>query len=328
MILLFYFFRKEFRGLEVTNTKAWWSSFINGMFEFSHRIDVIWEFINARILIVKKINFKANKNLVAITVIKDDIERLKKFLKHHRDLGIRQFAFLDDHSTDGTREYLQEQHDVELFESSDPYSSMRRDAWINRILTYYGSDRWYAVLDSDELLIYDNCEKCKIDEFIALIEKEKKTAVSGKMIDMYFYNGTEYFDRAGYFENQKKRKLHITTGGMRYRIFGLLAYLSKTPLFFFNDKMIYHSHFLFPLEKKIKRNALALLHYKFLKGDLEKYKERVKNKCMSNDSKEYKKYIEKMSNENLFFYDENVSEKYIGSKSLVESGLLEELDIK
>jgi hypothetical protein len=330
MILLFCFFRKEFKGLEVANAKAWRSNFIKRIYVFgySSMIERIWEFINARILIVKKLNFKANRNLIAITVIKDDLKNLRKFLKHHRNLGIRQFAFLDDNSTDGTREYLQEQQDVELFESSDSYLSGRRVAWINRILAYYGSNRWYAVLDSDELLVYDNYEKCKIDEFITLIEKEKKTAVSGKMIDMYFHNGTEYFDKTGYFENKKNRKMSNTTGGMRYRIFGLQVNLSKTPLLFFNDKMIYQAHFLFSLDEKIKKNALALLHYKFLDGDLGKYKERVNNKCMHNDSEEYKKYIEKMNDENLNFYDENISEKYIGSKSLIENGLLKGLDIK
>jgi hypothetical protein len=330
LILLFIFSGKEFRGLQVTNAKAWRVNFIKRMFVFGifHAIEMIREFINAKIFAVKKLDFRTNKNLVAIIVIKDDLERLKKFLKHHRNLGIRQFAFLDDHSTDGTREYLQEQQDIELFESSDSFFSVRKEAWVNRILAYYGFDRWYAILDSDELLVYDNYEKCKIDEFIALIEKEKKAGVSGKMIDMYFHNGTEYFDKVEYFESKKYSRMHLSTGGMRYRIFGLQAVLSKTPLFFFDDKTIYHLHFLFPFDKKIKKNALALLHYKFLEGDLEKYKERVEKKCMYNYSQEYKKYVEKMSDENLSFYDENVSEKYMGSKIFVESGLLEGLDIK
>jgi len=327
-VVLFSFFSKKFKGLEVPNSKIWLRNFrkraLNSV-GFSV-FPMFREFIKTDIFIVRKINFKMNKDLIAICVIKNDLEKLKKFLEHHRKLGIKQFAFLDDNSSDGTKEFLLVQNDVELFESRDSFFTDRKTAWINRILAYYGFDRWYAVLDSDELLVYDNCEIYKIDEFIISIEKENITAVSGKMIDMYFHNGMEYFDKTGYFGGKYAGFIPNPTGGMRYRIFKMQASLGKTPLFFMDNKTIYHIHCLFPFEKNFQRkNILALLHYKFLEGDLEKYKERVKNKSMYKGSEEYKQYIEKMNDGNLSFYDKNVSEKFIGSCSLVENNLLEKL---
>jgi hypothetical protein len=326
-VLLLTFFCKKFKGLEFSNAEIWMRNFRKRLVKRWFAISLFKEFINANIFIVKKLNFKINKNLIVICVIRNDLDKLKKFLEHHRNLGVKQFAFLDDHSTDGTKEFLLAQADVELFESSDPFITVRKEAWINRILAYYGFNRWYAVLDSDELLVYDNYETHKIDELIALAKRWSITAFSGMMIDMYFHNGTEYFDKTGYFEGKFFNLFPHPMGGMRYRFFGTQVGLGKTPVFFFDNKTIYHIHNLFPFEKNFqKKNTLALLHYKFLDSDLEKYMERVKNKCMSNDSEEYKIYIEKMNNKNLSFYDKNISEKYMGSKSFVENELIEKLE--
>jgi len=326
------FTRKKIKGLVVPNIKKWMSNFRKRMLilqlPLSGAIETLKAFVNTDIFIVKNLNFKTNKNLIAICVIRNDLEKLKKFLEHHRNLGIKQFAFLDDNSTDGTKEYLQEQQDVELFGSSDSYATSRKDAWVNRIMAYYGIDRWYAVLDSDELLVYDNCEKFKIDKFIALMKNENIKSVSGKMIDIYFYNEMEYFDKTGYFDYYKSVYLY-SSGGMRHRIFGIQTPLRKTPLFFFDDKSISFAHYLFPFEKKShKKNSIALLHYKFLESDLEKYKERIKNNCMHNGSHEYKKYVEKIENGKLNYYDESISEKYENSKNLVKNSLMETLDFQ
>jgi hypothetical protein len=326
--VLLSFSSKKFKGLEIPNAKIWLRNFRKRALNSvgSSVFPMFKEFIKADIFIVRKINFKTNKNIIAICVIRNDLEKLKKFLEHHRKLGIKQFAFLDDHSSDGTKEFLLAQDDVELFESSDSFFTERKEAWINRILAYYGFNRWYAVLDSDELLVYDDCEEYKIDEFVALMEKGNITAASGKMIDMYFHNGTEYFDKIGYFDGEYTRFMPNPTGGMRYRVFKMQMYLGKTPLFFLDSKIIYHIHCLFPFEKNFqKKDVLALLHYKFLEGDLEKYKERASNESMYNGSEEYKQYIEKINSGDLSFYDENVSEKFVSSNTLVENKLVAEL---
>ena len=270
-------------------------------------------------------------------MIKNDIERLKAFLEHYRKLGVNQFAFLDDKSTDGTKEFLLLQNDVELFASSQNFFTNRKEAWLNRILAYYDFNRWYLVVDSDELLVYDDFENRSLIQFINLLEKDNVTAVSGMMVDMYskevnsskktnIYDGVDYFDKSGYFQKGYSRFIPNPTGGMRYRCFGLQITLGKTPLFFMDDKTVYHMHWLFPFEKNFQKDkSIALLHYKFLSGDVEKYKERVNRKCMNNDSEEYKQYMEKMDGEALIFFDEKVSEKFTSSQSLVENGLIEEV---
>jgi hypothetical protein len=338
--IILLFGSKKVRGLEIPNHAIWFKNFRKrALNSVGNNIYIMFkEFRKSEIHIEKYLGFRDNKNVIVVCVVKNDMERVKIFLEHYRKLEINQFVFLDDKSTDGTKEFLQSQKDVELFTSSQDFFTERKEAWINRILAYYGFNRWYLVVDSDELLIYDDFEKRSLAQFVNLLEKKNITAAIGIMIDMYsknrsylgekvnIYDGIDYFDKIGYFDGRYFRWMPNPVGGMRYRIFGIQIGLGKTPLFFLDNKTIYHIHCLFPFEKNFQKpKSIALLHYKFLLGDIEKYKERIDKKSMFNDSEEYKKYIEKMTDGNLSFYDENVSEKYIDSQSLVKNGLLEKL---
>lgn len=326
--------------LETSNIKTWFRNFKRMALHFANTkylFTLFNEFLKSDIQIEKNLGFKDNLNLIAICVIRNDIEKLKIFLEHHRKLGITQFAFLDDKSTDGTKEFLLAQNDVELFKSSQDFQSIRKVAWINNILAYYDFNRWYLVMDSDELLVYDNFENKSIIQFINSLEKENMSSASGMMVDMYkkdanfsrmenanIYDGVDYFDKNGYFSTKNS----IISGGVRYRCLGVQQFLEKTPLFCLDDKTVYLIHDIFPLEKNFQQNkkTIALLHYKFLSGDIEKYKERIERKAMANDSKCYKQYMEKIEKNNIIsFYDENISEKFIGSDSLIKHNLLEKI---
>jgi len=332
------FGKKKIKGLEVLDIAIWFENFKKrALNSVGANIYLMFkEFIKSDIDIEKSLGFEKNKKLIVICVIKNDIKRLKIFLEHYRKLGVNQFAFLDDKSTDGTKDFLLSQKDVELFASSQIFFTERKEAWINRILAYYGFNRWYLVVDSDELLVYDDFENYSLTQFIKLLEKKNITAVTGIMVDMYskeqsnlsektnIYADIDHFDKIGYFDGKYYRFMPNPTGGMRYRVFGMQMTLGKTPLFFMDNKTIYHIHCLFPFERNFQKpKGIALLHYKFLSGDIEKYKERVSSKVMYKGSEEYKQYIEKIEENGLIdFYDEKVSEKYINSQTLVEASLL------
>ena len=94
--------------------------------------------------------------------------------------------------------------------------------------------------------------------------------------------------------------------------------LTKYPLFYFIKGDIQcGSHFQYPFSPNCGVPCTtALLHYKFLKSDLEKYMNRVKLGNYANDSEEYKKYIEVYNKgKNISLYNEK-SIKYINSESL------------
>jgi hypothetical protein len=303
---------------------------------------LIKEFLTTRLLITEDKNFRNNSNITVICIVRNDIERIKQFLIHYRKLGNIQFSFLDDQSTDGTKEFLLQQADVELFVCVKRYTTIRRDAWINQLLLYYGFNRWFIVVDSDELLVYDNYEKNTIPTLIRHCKRRKITACSAMMLDMYPkssdlakgllenpYKEINYFDKSGYHVDETQTLLHKITGGMRSRYFGINPILSKTPLFYFEPDTIYvSSHYLYPFRKNFEDiGHLVLLHYKFLPGDIEKYTERITDKNMTSNSVQYAAYMEKISgSEKVEFYSPGISEKYENSQTLIKYKIIQKLD--
>jgi hypothetical protein len=53
------------------------------------------------------------QELRAFLVVRDEIARLPDVFRHHRGLGIERFFVVDNGSSDGTLEFLQDQSDVQ-----------------------------------------------------------------------------------------------------------------------------------------------------------------------------------------------------------------------
>lgn len=125
--------------------------------------------------------------LIALAAVRDEMPRLPDFLRHHRRIGVDRFVFVDNGSTDGTFEYLQEQPDVILFQSHDDYfvagMGMR---WINHLLDTFVNDHWCLFLDADELFVAPGIEtKEDFSRFTAYLDANGYNAVGGFMLDMH-----------------------------------------------------------------------------------------------------------------------------------------------
>ena len=108
------------------------------------------------------------------------------FLDHYRALGPVSFIIVDDHSTDGTREFLQSQPDVTLYQPR-PGSTYSRDkrAWRSEILDACADGRWCLVSDIDEHLVYRDMANTPLQSLIAELEREGAEALLCVMVDMY-----------------------------------------------------------------------------------------------------------------------------------------------
>lgn len=273
---------------------------------------------------------------IVICVVKNDVRKIKEFYQHYRNLGVKKFAMLDNDSTDGTFDWLIKQEDTDLFKTTIPYSTNRRQAWINKIVSYYGFNKWYLIVDSDELLMYEDMENRSLSELIDFAALNKISRVRTLTVDMYSNqlfkeennNDEEYVSKYIYFDSNnyrecKRYSFHHVEGGMRVRMFKgensrFAPYLTKYPLMFFESGDIqYNSHFSFPFYKNFKSPCWgALFHYKFLSSDMQKYKEIAESGSFYGGSYEYKQYIRiYQENPNMSFIHSN-SEKYTDSSSL------------
>lgn len=302
-------------------------------------------FLDAKLkYISKKINIDCiGEQPIIICVEKNDLKKVKTLIEHHKSLGFQYFVFIDNGSTDGTIEFLKKLDNVDIIASETEYYTLAKEAWENRILFYYGFDKWYLILDSDELFNYIGSEKNLINDHIKMLENRGIKRELSFLVDMYsktsifsssedFKNDFCYFDYNTYKLQANRRFIQIT-GGPRYRNFISKGkhkefMLSKYAFFYFEKGDIQsNSHYTFPFYKNLNLQPTSvLMHYKFVDNDLEKYKKIIKSGNYSDGSEDYKLYMQNYEkNRNLNFYYKD-SIKFINSHSLQKINILKELN--
>lgn len=331
--------KKYERGYEgVVNARDWRDLFKRYTIVAAYRSGSIEEFVtefyNTHFEMIKRKDDLGFLNIfdpVLICAQKNDLVRIKELVQHYRKMGIKHMVFIDNESTDGSREWIEEQDDIDLYIIHSQYTTIRREAWINRMISFYGYNKWYIVVDSDEFLVYSGMEDHPITELIDKCIKNGFNTVRGIMLDMYsddtlfadgdvidFRSRCNCFDRDGYYEKPNRffREVH---GGVRERAMDTSAILTKYPIFYFKKGTFEEcSHYRFPYVENLTAPCwFGILHYKFIDGkDVEKIKDRVRNGNYANGSEQYKGYLRTIETKNNAAIDHEKTEFYIDSKSL------------
>lgn len=145
------------------------------------------------------------------STVKNEMLRLPYFLQYYRDRGVSRFFFIDNNSSDGSKDYLLEQKDCHVFFTTDSFRQSRAGslAWENALLDQYGVGQWCLALDVDELLIYPECEKYNLKEFCAYLDAEGSEGLFTFLLDMYsdlsmdkvvYASGRPFLDICPYFD--------------------------------------------------------------------------------------------------------------------------------
>jgi len=283
---------------------------------------------------IKTPTINLNKNdPILICAVKDDLERVKLQVEHHRKIGVKHFAYIDNASTDGTFEWLKEQPDVSLFFTDEIFNASVKNSWQRQVTDFLGYDRWYLVLDSDELFVYPGIETKHLDVYINFLERKKIRSVLSLLTDMYssgklFEKNTDineirnvycYFDTDTYNVIKKFHNCCIT-GGSRTRLFStneevFSCALQKYALVRMSESMFMSTHEVCPYKYNFETEGVIafLLHYKFLPGDDDTYKKHAESKLYFKDGLEYKRYM------TVFEQNQDASFYYNGSQKLNSS---------
>ncbi len=340
----------ELKYLSKEDLAVWQKAMLKMMKEYCRsgynlRIrQIIYTFANSKIEVIRKTEAGSPRIPIVVLCIRNDLQRVQMLIDHYRRLGVQKFAFLDNNSDDGTFEWLQQQSDIDLFKCCEPYQTLVKEGWINRIVSYYGFDRWYILTDSDELVVYKGMEKHPLADLVGYAEKNGIRRFKGLTLDTYsenrLFGKTDsikesycWIDTDSYIEVETLRgnkKVKRMMGGPRYRLMNSNITLSKFPIVFFEPGTISDSaHYQFPHDMIDTAPCnVGILHYKFIDKDLAEYERRAKDHSgFSLNGKFYKQYMNFInSNSDVSFMYEG-SRKFTDSSVLDSVGLIESIDL-
>jgi len=289
-------------------------------------------------------------DILAASTIRNEMERLPYFLSHYRGLGVQHFLFVDNGSTDGSREYLQKQPDVSLWSTLNGYKASRFGMdWLTFLQMRYAHGHWCLTVDADEILIYPEHDHHSLKDLTSWLDQCGVPFFATMMLDMYpkgklgegcYEPGSDPIEALPWFSGHdyswewrpKNRNMSIR-GGPRKRVFftqnpDFTPHLNKTPLIRWSRRYVYFSSTHTVLPRRLNagfdlRNNLpsgVLLHTKFLDSVIEKSREEKIRKEHFTYRERYDEYYDEIIAQPTL-WDEH-SLRYTGWKQLCDLGLM------
>jgi len=291
-------------------------------------------------------------DILLFATVRNERARLSDFLAHYRSLGVEQFLFVDNGSTDGTGAVLADQPDCSVWETSASYRRARYGVdWMNGLLGRYGHDSWTLVVDADEFLVYPHCDTRPLRALTDWLDDGSVRAFSAMLIDLYPKEGervqgpvaglpgsvvrARWFDPANYTLSRNPRYGNLwIQGGVRARTFfgadpRRAPALNKIPLVKWRRHYAYVSstHTLLPRGLNLvyddtggEKAAGALLHAKFGPGFADRARAEAARGEHFDGGSEYRAYVRALEEGAALWCPD--SQRYSGWRQLESLGLI------
>ncbi|WP_293572918.1 glycosyltransferase family 2 protein [Phaeobacter sp.] len=262
------------------------------------RRQLLWRAFRARRqlrLIADRTSSAGPDPILAFTVLRNEIARLRFFLSFYRALGVGHFLMVDNGSDDGTLAYLADQPDVSLWSCTASYRAARFGLdWLTWLQIRYGHNRWCLTVDADELLVFGGDQSHGLRGLTDHLQRRGVSGFGALMLDLFpkgrlsDTNGDAdmdprkllpWFDPGPFRAVRQRPRGNLwVQGGLRERVFFAdqphrSPTLNKLPLVRWNRRFAYTNSTHAALPRRL--NALydgpggslpsgALLHSKFL----------------------------------------------------------------
>lgn len=284
-------------------------------------------------------------DIALVFVVKDSLRFMRSFLRHYRTIGVSRFLCVDDASSDGTREFLAAQPDVDVFASNVDYrGAMRSRRWRELLFEAHGRDRWYLNVDADEFLMFDRCEERSVRDLIAVLEGAGERRSPAPMIDAYPASGlsgakfdgdtdalpwtvADHIDRSGYRLRTDGLALRLT-GGVRRRVFGVECEMMKYPLIYWSSSVSLGKtiHRPTPAHPNFAPIRAILLHFKIFEDFESDVRRIIEAGQHHNDSGYYRQIAERLAKDAKVALTGPVSLPLTSSAALRDAGFFAGFD--
>src|SRR5215218_10358295 len=292
--------------------------------------------------------------LVVVCLVRDGRPYVKSFVEHYRSLGAKHLFFLDNGSTDGTVEALNNYNNVTVLQTMLPYKEYKHLMKQYLMGRFGKKDRWCLCVDIDELFDYPYSDVVALDSFLGYLSSNSYTAVAAQILDMLSEESLS--GREGNLEDEPLKERHrfydisnisrrsikelphrdkrnntlesdeieIFRDGIRSAIFSDRPLLTKFPLVFTDGRIKpfdRSAHWV--ANAKIADISCVLLHYKFLDGYFQKQAaQAVREGQYHNNSTRYKRYLEALDKNPALKMKQETARELKGVNDLVENGFL------
>lgn len=276
-------------------------------------------------------------------MLRNESLRLPYFLKYYKGLGVDRFLFIDNGSTDDSMDIILNDDQSHLFFTGETFKHYGN--WNEILFNKYGVGNWCVAVDLDEFITYPHIESLDLKKLCNALDEKEYDALPCFLLDMYsdepfienkYISGDDpvkvcqYFDKDYNTENRtlfnpKKLRKYIAeriSGNMRKRVFMIDENLSKVPLVKYSKNMYLADgrHYIDGANKADIRGAL--LHMKYLQDFNERVVSEVKRGVHADGAISYQYYAEKVKNDNTLTAFFGGSNRYQGSHSLLECGIM------
>lgn len=284
----------------------------------------------------------ADAPVLLVAVARNERVLAPHFLQHYRAQGVRAFAFVDNLSDDGTREYLAAQPDVLLYSADTEYKySHYGVSWQQAVLGAHALGRWVVLADLDEFLVYPGCETVPIEHWVGTLEHAGHDAARVLMVDMYPAGDLDTadfaqqppFEAAPCFDREPLLHWALGSGSysngptylsaLRHRLIPDSApnlYTSQKIAVFKYQPWVRLSEGLhYASNLRVAPEPVWFAHFKYHAGFRRKVRAEIARQQHFNGAEEYRKYASLLAEAAGSFAQRDVTATYAGSATWVHS---------
>ena len=255
--------------------------------------------------------YVARGSVAVFCVVKNEELRLPWFLNYYRNLGCKDFIFIDNGSTDGTLEYLRHQEDVFLYRApvQEYVSSRFGTNWINELGPRHAMRRWVLLADIDEILAWPEQDQEGLYGLTMRAERLGLNRVFTPMVDVYpeepcdtlsdYEAGKPFEEYAWLMDHVSYAKAKFVKRGLRINSGPRARFLnfetqpplmSKQNLYYVEPNGFEHDGSHFDTYGMPSPLVVLLLHFKFLPDFKNRMRTAVAEGQYWNNAARYKNY--------------------------------------